>query len=256
MIKSLITICVLGIAGCGLGTPELNIPYEVNPELQVRNSGDVLYGDELYRWNAHAHYLGYFTTSGRGSYDAKNTLAQIHWEPRAYSSCINETYSNFQTIQGGGNATAFSANLLLPANDRYVLSFDAKVSSFSGTGIGQLSAGIYVRNKITDEYSAILWALFDNRYDDYPPQIQNDTYVNFYTTPVQYVDPYSHMKNKPYDYQHYDIVIDQAMVRKVVPKGDLKDYELYQFDFLHEVFLEKDQNINMCADVKNIKITK
>jgi hypothetical protein len=251
--RKLLALLSTVLVSCG-GNTELNIPYDINPELQVRNSGDVLHGDELYRWNAHAHYLGYFTTTG--AYDAKNNLAQIHWEPHAYSSCIKQNYDDFQTITGGGNATAFSANLLLPANDRYVLSFDAKVSSFLGTGVGQLSAGLYVRNKITDEYSAILWALFDNRYDDYPPQIQNDTYVNFYTAPVQYVDPKSHMKNKPYDYQHYDIVIDQAMIRKIVPKGDLNDYELFQFVFLHEVFLEKDQNINMCNDVKNIRITK
>ena len=252
MSKSLIAMCILCITGCGVGTPELNISYDVNPELQVRNSGDVLHGDELYRWNAHSHYLGYFTTSGH--YDVKNNLAQIHWEPHAYSSCINEKYSDFQTIQGGGNATAFSANLLLPANQGYILIFDARVSSFSGTGVGQLSAGIYIHNKITDEYSAILWALFDNRYDDYKPVIMNDTYVNFYTTPIQYVDPKSHMKNKPYEYQHYEIIIDSAMVKKVAPNGNLNDYELYQFDFLHEVFLEKDQNISMCGDVKNIKI--
>jgi hypothetical protein len=64
------------------------------------------------------------------------------------------------------------------------------------------------------------------------------------------------MKKVSYDYQHYEIVIDQTMIRKIVPKGDLNNYELYQFDFLHEVFLEKDQNINMCTDVKNIRITK
>jgi hypothetical protein len=247
-------ILLLLLTACGGQVDELVIPYHVNPELQIRNSGDTLHGDELYRWNAHSHYLGYFTTSGK--YDAKNNLAQIHWEPHAYSSCIKENYSDFQIIQGGGNATAFSANLLLPATSRYVFSFDARVSSFSGSGVGQLSAGIYVHNRITDEYSSILWALFDNRYDDYTPVIMNDTYVNFYTTPIQYVDVKTHMKKIPYEYQHYEIIIDQSMVRKVIPKGDINDYDLYQFVLLHEVFLEKNQNIDMCSDVKNIRISK
>jgi hypothetical protein len=251
--RKLLALLSTVLVSCG-GNTELNIPYDVNPELQVRNSGDVLHGDELYRWNAHAHYLGYFTTTG--AYDAKNNLAQIHWEPHAYSSCIKQNYSDFQTITGGGNATAFSANLLLPATGHYVFSFDAKVNSFSGTGVGQLSAGLYIHNRITDEYSAIVWALFDNRYDDYSPIIMNDTYVNFYTTPIQYVDTKAHMKKTPYQYQHYDIVINEAMIRKVVPRDDINKYEIYQFLFLHEVFLEKDQNVDMCSDVKNIRITK
>jgi hypothetical protein len=247
-------VIALLVSGCGGKTDEFSIRYDVNPVLQVRNSGDQLHGDELHRWNAHAHYLGYFTTSGQ--YLAVNKLAQIHWEPHAYSSCIKQNYSDFQIITGGGNATAFSANVLLPATGQYVLSFDARVSSVSGSGVGQFSAGMYVHNKKTDEYSAVMWALFDNRYDDYKPVIMNDTYVNFYTAPVQYVASKVHMKSVPYEYQHYEIVIDDTMFRRVIPHDNLDDYEFYQVDFLHEVFLEKDQNINMCADVKNIKITQ
>lgn len=254
-------ILLLFLAACGGGgtgvdrqTEEFSVSYDVNPALQVRNSGDALYGNELYRWNAHSHYLGHFTTSGK--YDAENKLARLHWEPRAYSSCIKQSYRDFQLIQGAGNGTAFSTNLLLPSTGRYIFSFDAKVSSFSGSGVGQFSAGLYIRNKITNEYTSIIWSLFDNRYDDYTPLIMNDTYVNFYTTPIQYVDPKAYMKKVPYQYQHYNIVIDESVVRKVVTTGDLNDYELYQFLFLHEVFLKKDQDIDMCGDVKNIKITK
>ena len=227
------------------------ITTEASSKLNVRNVGDAPPPATVGLWEMNARYLGTGFTVANNM--ASNENSSVSWGNGFYSGTFNLTPEDYQPVVGGGPHFVYSIDLQNKQMKPMEFSFDASVDAFGGTGVGQLVFFIYAKNKTSGEYVVVLWALFDNRYDDYDRFEDNDTYVDFTSMPVHEMSA-TRMEKKPFPFKHYSINLTQQRWASFT-SDPIEDYELLIAGFLQESFIEGGKSVSLSAKVKNIKIT-
>lgn len=227
------------------------VTSKVSDKFNVRNVGDSPIPATIGAWDMNARYLGTgFVVSNR---TAGNANANVMWGEGFYSGSFSLTPEDYQPVVGGGPQFVYSIDLQNTQMRPMEFSFDASVNAFSGTGIGQLVFFIYAKHKTTGRYVVVLWALFDNRYDNYDRFVGNDTYIDFISMPVHAMSA-ARMEMNPYVLKHYSINITPQRWATFTTEP-IENYELVITGFLQEAFIENGKSIALSATVKNIKVT-
>lgn len=231
-------------------TPLITNSYTT--KFNIRNVGDAPPAPELGVWQMNARYLGTgFTSTGS---TASNENAQMSWGAGSYSAMFDLTPGDYQPVVGGGPHFTYSIDLGNTFTMRPIeIAFDASVTAFTGTGIGQLSLYIYAKHKtIPDTFVVVLWNMFDNRWDDYERYDGNDTYVDFTSMPIHDMSA-TRMEKTPYAKKHYSVHITRERWATFTSQP-MEEFDLLLTGFLQEGFIEGGATLRLGAEVDNIKI--
>jgi hypothetical protein len=196
-----------------------------------------------------------------------------------YGSFIDTNLTPDRVVAGGGPHSVFEFTPVapIPMSSNVAISFDAAIPFFerNGTGVGQLAVYFYLKERSTGTLIALLWAVYDNRFDTYAPFASSDTQVAFSSSPFEtnsfgsITSRSEKMQSTTGGLKFYEIKIEQSNLQTIFGKiNDFRtansmtsistvvtDYDLALFGKISEVFkLSPSDDVRLGTRVSNLSL--
>jgi hypothetical protein len=196
-----------------------------------------------------------------------------------YGSFIDTNLTPDRVVAGGGPHSAFEFTPVapIPMSSNVAISFDAAIPLFekTGTGVGQMAVYLYLKERSTGTLAAMLWAVYDNRFNTYVPVASSDTQVAYSSAPFEtngfgsITSRSEKMQSSTGGLKFYEIKIENSNFLTIFGKinefrvansmttisTDIKDYDLLLFGAISEVFkLSPSDDIRLGTRVSNLSL--